>query len=474
MTSERSGPVPASDPAQRRREQIGWYFYDFANQPFFTTVTTAFGAVFIGGLASQAAQADTERNGPQPCTDAQGEANNLVSCDVAVLFVELPAGVVWNYLVAFATIIQVLVLPVAGALADRSANKKRLLGGLAFTGATAVALIVFASGTNWQLAAILYLIAQVVYGASIVVYYSFLADVAGPDERDTISSRAWALGYLGGALALSLQLVLVVGHEAIGITEEEAVRLAFLSSGLWWAGFTIIPLLRLKQRGVPPVTQPGRSALTAGFAELGHTLRGALAFPFTLWFLGAYLVYNDGVATVINVSAQYGREELGFDQDILIITILVVQYVAFMGARAHGLLAERIGAKRTILTSLVLWVGVLTGAYHIEEGDQVMFWTVAAGIGFVLGGIQALSRSLYSQLIPSGREAQYFSLYLVSERGTAWVGTALFGIIAQATGSFRPAIIALTGFFVVGFILLALLPVRRAIKAVGNTEPTRI
>jgi MFS transporter, UMF1 family len=343
---------------------------------------------------------------------------------------------------------------------------------LAFTGATAVGLIVFAAGANWHLAAGLYLIGQVSYGASIVVYYSFLADVAWPDERDQVSSRGWAMGYLGGALALSLQLILVLGHDAVGLTQTEAVRLAFLSAGLWWAGFTLIPLRRLVQRGSPRPTAPHTSVFRAGFTELGQTLRGALAFPLTLWFLAAYLLYNDGVATVVAVAAQYGREELRFEQDILIITILVVQYVAFVGARLHGMVARFIGAKRTILGSLVLWILVLIAAYHIQPGDQIMFWLVAAGIGLVLGGVQALSRSLYSQLIPPNKEAQYFSLYLVTERGTAWVGIALFGLIAQLTGSYRPAIIALTGFFVAGFLMLFFLPVRKAIRAAGNTEPT--
>ncbi|MBA0125839.1 MFS transporter [Haloechinothrix sp. YIM 98757] len=471
MTSHQNAAVPAADPARRRREQIGWYFYDWANQPFFTTVTTAFGAAYIGGLASDSAQADIERNGPDPCVDAAGSANNLVSCDIELLFLQFPAGVLWNYLVATATVIQFFVLPVAGAITDRSRNKRLLLAIFAFTGATAVSMIVFAAGTNWQLAAGMYLIGQVSYGGSIVVYYSFLADVAYADERDTVSTRGWAMGYLGGGIALALQLVLVLNHDAVGLTQTESVRLAFLSSGIWWAGFTLIPLFRLRQHSAPRSVEPGRSPLTAGFVELGKTLRGALAFPLTLWFLGAYLIYSDGISTVVSVSAQYGKEQLGFAQDVLIITILVVQFLAFIGARLHGLVAERTGAKRTIMASLLLWIGVLIAAYHLEPGNELMFWSVAAAIGLVLGGVMALSRSLFSQLIPPGKEAQYFGLYLVTERGTPQFGTALFGLIAQASGSFRPAIIALAVFFILGFLLLAFLPVRRAIRAAGNTEP---
>ncbi|WP_034270957.1 MFS transporter [Haloechinothrix halophila] len=474
MQSDRVGPVPAADPRARKREQRGWYFYDWAAQPMFTSVTTTFGALFLNALATEDAKQNTARNGPNPCVTPDGAESSLHSCDVSLLGWTMSAGVVWNYLVAAALIAQIVVLPITGAINDRSHNRKGILGTLAFTGATAIGLMVFAAGDNWQLAALLYLIGQVAAGASIIVYYSFLIDIADPDERDAVSSRGWSLGYLGGALALAIQLVLVFAHDSVGITQGEAVRIAFLLSGLWWAGFTLIPLRRIVQRSDPPPITEERSVLLAGFTELGDTIRGTRAVPLTLLFLGAYLVYNDGVATVINVSAQYGDQELGFGPQVLTVTILVVQLIAFVGAWALGRVAVRVGAKRTILGCLVLWIGVLIAAYHLQPGDKLMFWAVAAGIGFVLGGTQALSRSLYSQLIPSGKEGQYFSLYEMTERGTSWMGPLLFGVIADATGSFRPAIIALTVFFVVGFCLLALVPVRRAIVAAGNQPPTRI
>ncbi|MPY96947.1 MAG: MFS transporter [Actinophytocola sp.] len=474
MHSDRVGPVPATDPRARKREQRGWYFYDWAAQPMYTSVTTTFGALFLKALATEDAKQNTALNGVNACMRPDGTESSLTNCDVSLLGWTMSAGVVWNYLVAAALIAQVIVLPITGALNDRSRNRKRILGTLAFIGSTAIALMVFAAGDNWQLAALLYLIGQVAAGASIIVYYSFLMDVAEPDERDAVSSRGWALGYLGGALALAIQLVLVFLHDSVGLTEGEAVRVAFLMSGIWWAAFTLIPLRRIVQRSDPPPLAGSRSVLTTGFAELWDTIKGAIALPLTLLFLGAYLVYNDGVATVINVSAQYGDQELGFGPDVLSVTILVVQLIAFVGAWALGRVAVRVGAKRTILGCLVLWIGVLIAAYYLQPGDKLMFWSVAAGIGFVLGGTQALSRSLYSQLIPSGKEGQYFSLYEMTERGTSWMGPLLFGVIADATGSFRPAIIALTVFFVVGFCLLALVPVRRAIRAAGNEPPALV
>ncbi len=192
----------------------------------------------------------------------------------------------------------------------------------------------------------------------------------------------------------------------------------------------------------------------------------------TLAFLGAYLVFTDGISTVVSVSAQYGSEELKFGNEVLIATILVIQFVAYAGGMLHGLVARRWGAKKTILASLAVWMIVITSAYFIEAGQQFQFYAVAAGIGLVLGGTNALSRSLFSQMIPPGKEAQYYSLYEIGERGTSWLGPLVFAAAGQATGSFRYSILALLVFFVVGFVLVALIPVRRAIAAVGNPEPS--
>lgn len=473
MTIDAVGPN--ADPVARKREQRGWYFYDWANSTFYTSVITVFGAVYISALAAEDAKGDQSLNGPTPCVGAGGVENELVNCDIEVLgLLTFPAGSLWGYLIAFTTILQVLVLPITGAIADRSQNKRQLLGGAAVIGSLATAGLMFAFGSNWGLALILYVIAQLAYGASIVVYYSFLPEIATADERDHVSTRGWAFGYLGGGIALALQLVLFLSHEAIGISEGLAVRLCFVSSGIWWAAFTVVTLRRLRQHQAPHGAERGASVITAGFSELGKTLREAKAFPLTLAFLGTYLVFNDGIQTVVTVSAQYGTKELKFDQEVLIVTILVIQFVAFFGGLLHGVAARYIGPKKTIMTSLVLWILVIIAAYFLRPGDKLAFWAVAAGIGLVLGGTVALSRSLYSQMIPPGKEAQYFSLYEISERGTAWLGPLLFAGIAQATGSYRPAILAVIVFFVLGFILVALVPIRRAIQAVGNPEPSTV
>jgi UMF1 family MFS transporter len=208
-----------------------------------------------------------------------------------------------------------------------------------------------------------------------------------------------------------------------------------------------------------------------GFRQLRRTLGELRAFPLTLAFLGAYLIYNDGIQTVISQASVYGVKELKLSQEVLVPTILMVQFLAFGGALGLGALARRIGAKRTVLVSLVLWTGVLAAAYVMPERRALPFILLGGAIGIVLGGSQALSRSLFSQLIPAGKEAEYFSLYEISDRGTSWLGPLVFGLVFQFTGSYRLAIISLLAFFVVGFVALAAVPVRRAIVAAGNTPP---
>jgi UMF1 family MFS transporter len=203
---------------------------------------------------------------------------------------------------------------------------------------------------------------------------------------------------------------------------------------------------------------------------LGH-LRG---YPQTLAFLVAYLFYNDGIQTVIYAASIYGQEQLGLEQSQLILTILVVQFVAFGGALIFGRAAARVGAQRAVIVSLGLWCAVVALGYVLPVGRFLPFLALAVLIGIVLGGSQALSRSLFSQLIPRGREAEYFSLYQATERGTSWIGTLLFGLIFQLTGTYRLAIIALVLFFLVGGYLLSRVDVRRGIEEAGNAVPAVI
>lgn len=215
--------------------------------------------------------------------------------------------------------------------------------------------------------------------------------------------------------------------------------------------------LRGLRRPVVPV-----AAEETGLRQLAATARGLRSAPMTLPFLAAYLLYNDGVQTVISQSAVYADAELELPQSAVVAAILLVQFVAMIGAFALGLAAGRFGAKRTVLASLVLWTGVLVAAFVLPAGRVVAFSALAAAIGLVLGGTQALSRSLFAQMVPDGREGAYFSLYEVSDKGTSWLGPLAFGLALQVTGSYRVAILSLVVFFVAGFALLAVTDVNRA------------
>ncbi|MDN5931316.1 MAG: MFS transporter [Pseudonocardia sp.] len=443
-------------------ERRGWIFYDWANQVFQTSVITVFLSLYLTGVA----ESDALARG-QACTGESG----LVDCDVNLLGFEVAAGSVFGYLISLATLLQVLVLPITGAIADRTQDKRRMLGIFAFVGSAATAALAVVAGTNWQVGFVLFLVANTAYGASIVVYYAFLPELAGPDGRDALSARGWAFGYLGGGLALVVHLAIYLGRDLIGLSESAAVRVCFLTAGLWWAAFTLIPLRRLRRHQPPQGTERGAAVFTAGFRQLAGTLRDARRVPLTLAFLGCYLIFADGISTVAQIAGLYGERELLLPREVLIVTILIVQFVAFVGAVVHGRLAARFGAKRTVLGSLVGWTVVVTGAYFVAAGQQLQFYAVAFGIGLVLGGTLALTRSLFSQMVPPGREAAYFALYEVGEKGTSWLGPLVFAAVADATGSFRPAIISLIVFFVLGGGLLAMVPVGRAIRAAGNEEP---
>jgi UMF1 family MFS transporter len=262
-----------------------------------------------------------------------------------------------------------------------------------------------------------------------------------------------------------------LSYEQIGIDGGLAVRICLASAGVWMAIFIPITLRSLPNTAAAHDLQKGQSVVTAGFAQLADTLRNSVRYPQTLLFLGAYLLYNDGVQTVIAMSSTFGTQELGMESQTLIITILMVQFVAWFGALGFNQVARRIGAKKAILGSLVIWTSLTVVSYFIVKGSVVQFLLLGAGIAVVLGGTQALSRSLFAQMIPKGKESEYYSLYEVSERGTSWIGPLVFGLVYQFTNSYRLALSMIGVFFVVGFLLLIFVNVRRAINEAGNEAP---
>jgi UMF1 family MFS transporter len=465
-TTDVTTPPDDTGPSTRR-ERVGWYFYDWANSAFSTTVISVFLGPYLTSIAENAAG----------CTGSACD-----SARVHALGIPIAPGSLFAYAVSLSVLLQVVVLPVTGAIADRSSHKKQLLALFAYIGSGATIALLFLTGDRFLLGALLFVVANVAFGASIVVYNSFLPQLADPDRRDSVSSIGWAIGYIGGGLLLLLNLLaIIIGGD--DVDKAAVARWSIVSAGVWWALFTTLPLMRLHNR--PAVAGEARgSALTDGFRQLGQTLRHLKSYPLTLFFLIAFLVYNDGIQTVITMASVYADKQLGLDQSVQLQTILLVQFLAFGGALLLGRLAKRFGAWKTVLGSLVLWTIVLAIAYFLPAAEKgpggvlvpapnaaVSFMLLGALLGIVLGGSQALSRSLFSQLIPEGKEGEYFGLYEISDKGTSWLGPLLFGLTYQVTHRYDVAIISLIVFFVIGFVALLAIPMRRAIVAAGNTPP---
>jgi UMF1 family MFS transporter len=448
-----------AEAVERRSQHRAWYWYDWANSAYVTTVATVLFLPYLTSVA-QTAACGAPATPDRPC-----------SADLSVLGVPVSPGSLAFYVVTLATIFSAVVLPVVGAAADRTSRKKELLAGFAWLGSAATAGMFLVTGGNWALGAALLLVANLALGASLVVYDAILCQIATPDERDEVSSRGWAMGYLGGGLLLLANLGLVTFADGLGLGTGLAVRISLLSAACWWAGFTWIPYLRLRNVPATGVERVAGGLVQRSFGQLARTLREARGYPLTLTFLLAYLFYNDGIQTVIASASVYGEQELGFSTQVLIATILLVQFVAFFGALVFGRVAGVAGSRRTIVGGLLVWVGVVCAGYFLPAGRLAPFLLLATAIGLVLGGTQALSRSFFSLLIPRGREAEYFSLYQACERGTSWLGTLVFGLVHQVFDSYRPAIVALAVFFLVGLVLLLRVDPRRAIADAGNRAP---
>lgn len=422
-----------------KREQRGWYMYDWANSTFASTVITLFLGPYLTALAKAAAGPDGR---------------------VHPLGIPVDPRSWWGYMVSLSVITQIFALPIAGTIADFSPNKKRLMALFAYTGALATAFMFFLHGGEYLAGGALFLIANLAFGASIVVYNSFLPDIAPPEQRDAVSATGWGIGYLGGGLLLALNLVLFSKANAFGLSEGMAVRINLASAGIWWAVFSLIPLAAIRNRPPGRKRQPGEDWL-ASFREFAVTLRGMRHYPQTLRFLLAYLLYNDAVQAVITLASQFGSDELKISMADLTGVILMVQFVAFFGSFLFDWIAKAIGAKSAVMLSLLIWTGVLVSMY-VSVRTERQFFIVAAVVAIVLGGTQALSRSLFSLMIPKGREAEYFGVYEISDKGTSWMCPLIFGLALQFTGSYRLSILSLIVFFLAGLAVLATVNVRHA------------
>ncbi|MEO8500454.1 MAG: MFS transporter [Vicinamibacteria bacterium] len=433
------------------QKQTGWALYSWAFHGFVTTVAS----VLLGPYLTSLAQAEVGENG-------------LVFS--SRLLGTVTAKAYFFDCLSVSVLLQVILLPLLGAIADYTSLKKPLLFTFSTIGALATCALYFVGGgLGFRAGGAVFALANLAFGASVVLYNAFLPEVASHDDRDRVSSLGAAVGYLSGGILLAANLAFMTLAPRLGISSGQAVRLCFLSAGVWWIVFSIPSALCLP-------SAPGRGGRVAptgllglGVSQLRNMFRKLSGRPQTLLFLIAYLLYNDGIQTVIGVAAVFLEQELFIarglpaNQSFLLANFLMVQFVGFAGALLFAKLAEKISTKRALLLSLVTFCGVIVYGYAFLQTTRDAF-AMSAVIALVLGGSQALSRSLYSRMIPPGDEAAFFAIYEISGSGTSWMGPLIFAVVVAATNSYRDALLSLIALFAVGSILVAMTSVERAFE----------
>ncbi len=427
--------------------------YDWANSAFYTTVVGALFSPYITRLAQSAV-------GENGVVMDLGPLGAVTAKSLPTLCVSISVGA------------QVFLLPILGALGDYSNFKKRLMAVFCYIAVVANCLMFFIKDDLYIFGGVLFIVANVCFGAALVFYNAFLPEITTEDQSDKVSSRGFAYGYLGGAILLALNLLLVLRAEHLGMSTGLAVRLSLLSAGVWWGAFALITFGLLKSRPSKKSLPPGKGYIKTGFTEIISTFKELRRLPLTARYLLAYLIYNDGIQTVVFAASAFLEQELfpGGNPEFLLQIFLMVQFVAVGGALLFERLAYLVRTKNAIIVSLIIWSGIVIYAYRFLDTVREA-WFLAGAIAIVLGGSQALSRSLFSRMIPAGKEAAFFGLYEVSERGTSWMGPLLFSIVIARTGSYRQALLSLIFFFVVGLVALWFTNTDKGIHEAGNLVP---
>ena len=406
-----------------RPDLRAWAMYDWANSAFATTMMAAVLPVYYHQVAA----------------------------------VDLPENLrtsYWGYTQTVALVIVAFLSPVLGAAADSLGAKKRFLRFFISFGFVGCLALWFATQGRWLFASIAFIVGNIGFAAADVFYESLLPHIARPQEIDRVSTAGYALGYVGGGLLLAVQLAWITYPQIFGLADAAVgSRLAFVSVAIWWVLFSI-PLFRTVKepahRGKGMATLGG--GLTDGFQQLAATFREIRSYREAFLFLLAFWLYNDGIITIVKMAAIYGAE-IGIGQTDLIGALLIVQFLGIPCTFAFGALAERIGAKRAIMASLVVYTGISVLGYFMSTA--LHFWILACAVALVQGGSQALSRSLFATLIPAKKSSQFFGFYNVSGRFGTIVGPFVFAVVSQVAGGSRLSILSLIAFFVGGMLVLA-------------------
>ena len=363
----------------------------------------------------------------------------------------------WGYTVSLSMALVALIAPALGNLADRLHVKRRLLVAFCLLGSFATAALVLVGPGDYLLAAGLFILGNIGFAAGNVFYNAFLPALAQGAEADRLSARGYAFGYVGGGLMLALAFLLIQKHALFGLPDQtSATRLGFLLTGAWWLGFSLPAFVWLRDdRKVATAISPLRSP-----ADYLRTHKALSRYPDLTRFLLAFLLYNDGIQTIIAVAAIFAREELGLGTGTILGCFLMIQFVATPGALLFARLAKGFGTKPAIMISLIIFLLITIYAGNMESSAE--FWVLGFAVALVLGGSQALSRSLFSGMLPLNRSAEFFSFFAISSKFASIFGPLTFALLVDLTGSNRMAIFSLATFFLLGIMLLFGVKVDRA------------
>ncbi|MDO1446049.1 MFS transporter [Rhodocytophaga aerolata] len=430
-------PVAAQPDVYKNNKKVvnAWCSYDWANSVYNLTITATIFPVYYSAVTRAA---------------YNGEVVNFFG-------VEVQNTVLYSYAISFSFLVIVVLSPVLSGIADYSGKKKRFMQFFTYLGSLACLSLYLFTGENVAYGIICSVLASIGYAGALVFYNAFLPEIVTPDRMDKISARGFSMGYIGSVVLLLVNVVIISNPELVGMANTDAgklqaTRLAFLMVGIWWLSFSQIAFYYLKD--IPTHHKVSSGVLTKGFHELSKVVKNLVNQVPTLRFLSAFFFYSMGVQTVMLLAPLYGEAEIHLAGDKLILTVLILQIVAILGAQVFARIATVKGNKLSIAIAIVIWAGVCIGAYFLQTETQ--FYILAAFLGLVMGGIQSVSRSTYAKLIPVNTQdtASYFSLYDVSEKLAIVLGTFSYGLILQLTGSMRNSAAFMIVFFAIGFFFL--------------------
>ncbi|TBR18253.1 MAG: MFS transporter [Chitinophagaceae bacterium] len=418
-----------------KKEVKAWAMYDWANSVYNLVITSTIFPAYFESMT--------------------GDGNDNTSNDIVHLFGrEFVNTSLYNYALATAFLVVAFLSPLLSSIADFKGNKKSFLRFFMTLGSISCSILFFYNQTNLLLGLTCMILACIGFWSSLVFYNSFLPEIAAPKDRDKISARGFAYGYIGSVLLQIICFVFLMMNDKFGISKGFAAQLSFLLVGIWWFGFGNYSLNRLPN-SLPAGEGNQNNFLTNGYKELRKVWNQLIHLPILKRFLCAFFFYNMGVQTVMLAATLYGKSELAIPTENLIIAILIIQLIAIPGAFSVAKLSSRIGNLNALMVCVIIWIVACIAGFQIPKHGINQFYLLATIVGFVMGGIQALSRSTYSKLMPETKDTvSFFSFYDVTEKIAIVIGMFSFGYITEITGSQRNSVLALISFFTLGLLLL--------------------